>query len=112
MFSTSAPRWATSVMGRVMTVCSSACSSPSLGVPTSTKVGTPSEPHLHRLVLDGVYLSDADDAPSIVEVSAPTDDGLHAQLQTIIARLMKMLTRRGVLVENMGQTHLAESADA
>ena len=91
-------------MGRVMTVCSSACSSPSLGVPTSTKVGTPSEPHLHRLVLDGVYLSDADDAPSIVEVSAPTDDGLHAQLQTIIARLMKMLTRRGVLVVDMGQS--------
>ncbi|MGQ5490876.1 hypothetical protein ACUH78_18720, partial [Thauera sp. ZXT1-4] len=29
-------------------------------------------------------------------------------LQTVIARLMKMLTRRGVLVEDMGQTYLAE----
>ncbi len=27
---------------------------------------------------------------------------------TVIARLMKMLTRRGVLVENMGQIYLAK----
>ncbi len=33
---------------------------------------------------------------------------LHALLQTIIARLMKLLTRRGVLVEDMGRTYLAE----
>jgi hypothetical protein len=33
---------------------------------------------------------------------------LHALLQTVIARLMKMLTRRGVLVQEMGQTYLAE----
>ena len=38
----------------------------------------------------------------------PTDDTLHALLQTVIARLMKMLTRRGVLVEDMGQTYVAE----
>ena len=36
-------------------------------------------------------------------MDAPTDDELHALLQTVIARLMKMLTRRGVLVEDMGQ---------
>ena len=65
--------------------------------------------HLHCLVLDGVYRCDADGLPSFIEVSAPSDDALHALLQTIIARLMKMLTRRGVLVEDMGQTHLAES---
>jgi hypothetical protein len=29
-------------------------------------------------------------------------------LHTVIARLMKMLTRRGVLLEDMGQTWLAE----
>jgi hypothetical protein len=39
---------------------------------------------------------------------SPTDDEVHALLQTLIARLMKMLTRRGVLVQNMGQTWLAE----
>jgi hypothetical protein len=43
-----------------------------------------------------------------VEVGSPTDDEVHALLQAIITRLMKMLTRRGVLVEEMGQTYLAE----
>lgn len=50
----------------------------------------------------------ADGAPAFVEADAPTEDELHALLQTVIARLMKMLTRRGVLVEDMGQTYLAE----
>jgi hypothetical protein len=35
---------------------------------------------------------------------------LHALLQIVIARLMKMLTRRGVLVEDMGQTYLVRPA--
>ena len=64
--------------------------------------------HLHCLVLDGVYRCGGDGAPAFVEVGAPTDDELHALLHTIITRLMKMLTRRGVLVEDMGQTWLAE----
>ena len=64
--------------------------------------------HLHCLVLDGVYRCDGDGAPSFVEAGAPTDEELHALLQTVIARLMRMLTRRGVLVEDMGQTWLAE----
>jgi hypothetical protein len=63
---------------------------------------------LHCLVLDGVCRCDAYGAPSFIEAGAPTDEGLHALLQTIIARLMMMLTRRGVLVEDMGQTYLAE----
>ena len=64
--------------------------------------------HQHCLVLDGVYRCDVDGVPSFVEAGAPTDEDLHALLQTVIARLMKMLTRRGVLVEEMGQTYLAE----
>ncbi len=64
--------------------------------------------HLHCLVLDGVYRCDADGVPGFIEAGAPTDDELDALLHTIIARLMKMLTRRGVLVEDMGQTYLAE----
>jgi hypothetical protein len=64
--------------------------------------------HLHCLVLDGVYRCDGDGAPSFVDAGAPTDEELRALLQTVIARLMKMLTRRGVLVEDMGQTYLAE----
>jgi len=64
--------------------------------------------HLHRLVLEGVYRCGADGLPAFVEASAPTDDELHALLQTPITRLMKMLTRRGVLIEEMGQTYLAD----
>ncbi len=64
--------------------------------------------HLHCLVLDGVYRRGADGAPTFVETEAPADDELHALLQTVITRLMKMLTRRGVLVEDIGQTYLAE----
>ncbi len=63
--------------------------------------------HLHCLVLDGVYRCGADGAPSFVEADAPTDEELYALLRSSIARLMKMLTRRGVLVEDMGQTSLA-----
>lgn len=64
--------------------------------------------HLHCLVLDGVYRCDADGVPGFIEAGAPTDDELDALLHTIIARLMKMLTRRGVLVEDMGRTYPAE----
>jgi Putative transposase len=59
-------------------------------------------------VLDGVYRCDADGVPAFVEAQAPTDDELHELLQTVITRLMKMLTRRGVLVQDIGQTYVAE----
>ncbi|MFO1327148.1 MAG: transposase zinc-binding domain-containing protein [Rubrivivax sp.] len=64
--------------------------------------------HLHCPVLHGAYRCDADGAPSFIEAAAPPDDELHARLLTVIERLMKMLTRRGVRVEDMGQTYLAE----
>lgn len=41
-------------------------------------------------------------------MGAPTDDELHTPLQNLIARLMKPLTRRAVLVEDIGQTYRAE----
>jgi hypothetical protein len=59
-------------------------------------------------VLDGVYGCGGDGVPSFVEVVAPMDDELHALLHSLVARLMKLVTRRGVLVEEMGQTYLAE----
>jgi len=59
-------------------------------------------------VLDGVYRGGADGVPSFLQVDAPTDDELQPLLQTLITRLMKLLTRRDVLVEDMGQTYLAE----
>ncbi len=64
--------------------------------------------HLHCLVLDGVYRCGADGAPTFVEVGTLTEAELQALLQTVIVRLMKLLTRRGVLVEDMGQTYLAD----
>ncbi|MGL4317150.1 MAG: hypothetical protein ACRCTL_11140 [Pseudomonas sp.] len=47
-------------------------------------------------------------APAFVDVSAPTDDELHAWLQTVVARLMKLLMHRAELVEQIGNTYLAE----
>ncbi len=62
--------------------------------------------HLHCLVLDGVYRRGADGVPDFVEAGAPTDEELHALLQTVIARLMKMLTRQAG--RGHGQTYLTE----
>ena len=65
--------------------------------------------HLHCLVLDGVYRRGADGAPVFAEVPAPTDEALHAVLHKIITRTMKLLTRRGVLIEEQGQTYMADN---
>ncbi|MCA3177899.1 MAG: transposase [Burkholderiaceae bacterium] len=46
--------------------------------------------------------------PVFIEAGALNDDELDALPHTIIAWLMKMLTRRGVLVEDMGQNYPAE----
>lgn len=63
--------------------------------------------HLDCLVLDGVYRCDADGVPVFAQAGAPSYEGLHALLHTVITRLMKMLTRRGVLGEEIGQIYLA-----
>ena len=65
--------------------------------------------HLHCLVLDGVYRTGADGRPEFVEVPAPTDEALQTVLHKIITRLMKLLTRRGVLIEEEGSTYLADN---
>ena len=65
--------------------------------------------HLHCLVLDGVYRRGTDGAPEFVEVPAPTNEALQAVLHKIITRTMKLLTRRGVLVEEQGQAYLADT---
>jgi hypothetical protein len=65
--------------------------------------------HLHCLVLDGVYRRSADGTPEFVEAPAPTDLALQAVLHKIITRTMKMLTRRGVLVEEEGSTYVADN---
>jgi hypothetical protein len=64
--------------------------------------------HLHCLVLDGVYRR-TEGEPSFDEARAPTGDELAGLLDQIIARLMKMLTRSGHLVEEHGMTYLADT---
>ncbi len=55
-----------------------------------------------------MYRCGADGVPQFVEAGSPTDDEVHALLQTIITWLMKTLTRRGVLVQGTGRIWLAE----
>ena len=63
--------------------------------------------HLHGLVLDGVYQT-TEGEPVFQEARAPSRDELQGLLARIITRLMKMLTRRGYLVEEEGMTYIAD----
>ena len=67
--------------------------------------------HLHCLVLDGVYrLTEGE--PVFQSACAPTAEQLHGLLDKIIVRVMRLLTRRGLLIEEHGeQTFAAIEAD-
>ena len=56
--------------------------------------------HLHCLVLDGGLPLRRRRRVELHRGGCAPDDELHALLQTVIARLMKMVTRRAVLVED------------
>jgi len=64
--------------------------------------------HLHRLVLDGVYLN-RDGVAVFHEAAAPSTDELEAVLLKIITRTMRTLTRLGALIEEPERTYLAET---
>jgi hypothetical protein len=70
--------------------------------------------HLHALVLDGVYQTEADGAPAFIEAPAPSNEQLQTLLDKIIRRILKLLTRLGHLIEEDGVPYLArsESMDA
>ncbi len=57
------------------------------------------------LVLDGVYRR-IEGEPIFQEARAPTRTELEGLLARIIARLLKLLTRQGYLVEEQGMTYL------
>jgi Putative transposase len=67
--------------------------------------------HLHCLVLDGVYRTNAKGEPEFVETPPPSEEQVWEVLQSIIKRVMKQLVRRGILVEDQGETYLANAED-
>ncbi len=67
--------------------------------------------HLHCLVLDGVYQTNAEGEPEFIEIAAPSDEQVWEVLEKIIKRVMKQLVRRGILVEDQGETYLADADD-
>ena len=52
-------------------------------------------------MLDGVYRHSADGTPDHVGAAAPSDEALQAVLRKLSTRTMKLLARRGVLVEEI-----------
>jgi hypothetical protein len=64
--------------------------------------------HLHCLVVDRVYRR-TEGEPIFDAEGVPTGDEIAGLLDQIIARLMKMLTRSGHLVEEQGMTNLADT---
>ena len=65
--------------------------------------------HLHCLMLDGVYRI-TDGAPVFQAVPAPTAKQLETLLTRIIKRILKVLTRKGALIEEAPETpYLADT---
>ena len=58
-------------------------------------------------MLDGVYRR-TEGEPDFQEARAPSRDELAGLLDKIIARLMKMLTRLGYLIEEQCMTYMAD----
>ena len=65
--------------------------------------------HLHGLVLDGVYQTAGENEPIFHETPPPSTAQLEALLGKIIARLMKLLTRTGHIIEEEGVVYLADT---
>ena len=63
--------------------------------------------HLHGLVLDGVNRN-TEGEPVFQAARAPSRDELAGLLDKIIARLLKMLSRLGYLVEEQDMTYIAD----
>ncbi len=59
-------------------------------------------------MLDGIYRLTAAGEPEFLEVAAPSDEALQEVLRRIIRRLMKLLVRRGILVEDQGELYMSD----
>ena len=62
--------------------------------------------HLHCLVFDGVYRT-TEGVPVFQEARPPSNEVLQALLAKIITRLMRLLTRQGLLIEEQDMRTLA-----
>ncbi len=65
--------------------------------------------HFHCLALDGAYRIGADGQPRVVAAAAPTPARLHALLAAMIARLMRLFVRSGVVVAEPDRTWIEET---
>ncbi len=59
-------------------------------------------------MLDGVYRT-TEGVPVFHAVRAPTAEQLQVLVTRIIKRLMKLLTRKGFLIEEQGMSYLADT---
>ena len=59
-------------------------------------------------MLDGVYHT-PEGLPVFHAVRAPTAEELQSLLARIIKRLMRLLTRKGFLIEEQGMSYLADT---
>jgi hypothetical protein len=60
---------------------------------------------------DGVCRTNVNGESKFIEIPAPSDEDVWEVLQSIIKRVMKQLVRRGILVEDQGETYLADAED-
>jgi hypothetical protein len=65
--------------------------------------------HLHALVLDGVYRTTGEGVTVFHPAPALTSEKVPALLDKIIARILRVLTRQGHLVEEEGVTYVADA---
>ena len=59
-------------------------------------------------MLDGVYRR-GQGGPVFVEAPAPSDEGMQSVLHEIVGRILKMLTRRGALVQEQHSIYVADN---
>jgi hypothetical protein len=62
--------------------------------------------HAHMLILDGVYITDAEGSPRFHPVKTPTQKQLDCLLNRIIQRVIRTLVKDGYLIEDAVQPGL------
>jgi hypothetical protein len=67
--------------------------------------------HFHCLALDGVYRVGRDGRPRFVAATAPAPARLQALLAAMIARLMRLFVRRGVVVAEADRAWVEDGPD-